>query len=1102
MIEFQALGSADLSGPEGTDASAVLARPKLLALLSFLAVSRGFHRRNSLIGLFWADLDEDRARSAVRQSLYRIRLFLGDGVIVTRGDDEVALSATAVRCDVTAFEDALDREDREEALSLYSGDLLLGLSVAEAPEFEDWLDAKRKELRERASVAAWELAGQEATNRNTGAAGQWTRKARELSPLDERLARRVIKLLDRMGDRSGAIREYESFASRLANELDLEPSPETRALAEKVRERAQVADDATEPLPPLAPAGPDGLERALGDTYRIVREIGAGGMATVYLARDLKHDRDVAVKVMHPELASTVGAERFLREIKLAARLSHPHIVPLYDSGLADGYLYYVMSYAEGESLRDRLERDGQLPVSEAIGVAREVADGLDRAHSLGVVHRDIKPENILFSGGHALVADFGVAHAVSAASDVRLTRSGLAIGTPAYMSPEQGAGSAEVDGRSAIYSLACVLYEMLGGEPPFTGPSAESIARQHLTVVPRPIIELRPAVPRETAAALSRALSKTPADRFGFAPQFAGALTLHTPVDVPRSSRRSRRRVALLATIPAALIAVAVLLMTTAGNPDLNPNRVFTVAFENRTGDPELELLGSMAADWITSGLQQIDVIEIVPTATGVEPGPAISGLDASRGASQLGAVTGAGTVVAGAYYRRGDSLEFQTQVIDARNGKLLRAVTPVVGPVAAPESVMDSLRERAVAAVAAALDRRLMASTARSPVPSLEAYQMYLEGHRTFFRLPRRIRESLSYFYRAVELDSSFTDPRFFIVLAHTNLWEYALADSNAQLLVPYRLRFSPYQRATLDWQLALLRGDRPAALLAARARGVVADAGVEALRSNHPLETIEALEDLSFEEGPKRYLLYFNWIRLIEALHVVGEHERELREARRARESYPDRQVTLLNELRALSGTGNVAEVERRIDESLLLPREEEIVALDVMVMVAEDLRAHGHRTASSTILDGALAWLRSRPSSETESPRYRAALALTLYQAERWEEAETQFEELARGAPNDVNFQGYLGVLAARRGDIEEAERISQGLVGLANPYDFGRETYWQACIASQSGELDRAMVLLRESYARGRVFTVRLHADMDLEPLRDYLPYQEFMRPKG
>ena len=265
--------------------------------------------------------------------------------------------------------------------------------------------------------------------------------------------------------------------------------------------------------------------RSLAARYVVERELGSGGMATVFLAQDLKHRPKVAVKVLKPELAVSLGAERFLREIDTTASLRHPHILPLYDSGEVRGALYYVMPFVEGESLRDLLRREGRLPLDDALRIAREVAGALAYAHTRGIVHRDIKPENILLESGHAVVTDFGIARAVREAGTESLTGAGISLGTPAYMSPEQAAGEREVDGRSDLYSLGCVLYEMLSGQPPFTGPTAPSIIKQHMVTPPRPIANLRPTVPASVSAALERALAKNPGDRFGLVSQFGEAL-------------------------------------------------------------------------------------------------------------------------------------------------------------------------------------------------------------------------------------------------------------------------------------------------------------------------------------------------------------------------------------------------------------------------------------------------------------------------------------------------------------------------------------------------------------------------------------------------
>ncbi|HET7468653.1 MAG TPA: protein kinase [Gemmatimonadales bacterium] len=267
------------------------------------------------------------------------------------------------------------------------------------------------------------------------------------------------------------------------------------------------------------------LQQALADRYRIDGEIGAGGMATVFLAQDLRHDRKVALKLLRPELSAVIGAERFLAEIKLTANLQHPHILPLFDSGEADSHLFYVMPFVEGESLRSRLNREKQLPVAEAVRIATEVASALDYAHRHGVVHRDIKPENILLHDGRALVADFGIALAASKAGGNRMTETGMSLGTPHYMSPEQAMGEREITPRSDVYALGVVLYEMLTGDPPFTGSTAQAVVARVLTEAPRPILPQRHTIPPEVEAAVLTALEKLPADRFGSAAEFAQAL-------------------------------------------------------------------------------------------------------------------------------------------------------------------------------------------------------------------------------------------------------------------------------------------------------------------------------------------------------------------------------------------------------------------------------------------------------------------------------------------------------------------------------------------------------------------------------------------------
>jgi Tol biopolymer transport system component len=341
------------------------------------------------------------------------------------------------------------------------------------------------------------------------------------------------------------------------------------------------------------------LKAALADRYLIEREIGSGGMATVYLAEDLKHHRQVAVKVLEPDLAESLGAERFLREIETAANLTHPHILPVFDSGEADGFLFYVMPFVEGESLRSRLTKEKQLPVEDAIQITREIADALAYAHRKGVIHRDVKPANIMLEEGHAVLADFGVAHAVAEARGERLTRTGTSLGTPAYMSPEQASGERDLDGRSDQYALGCVLYEMLAGQPPFTGAQVESVVRQHLTEEPPSVTQLRPSVDQEVARVITRSLAKSAADRFRTMGEMAAAFGL-TTTPLHAVTPPAPRSIAIPAALAVFVTLTGVGLWSWLGNrasPVLEPGQMAQL-----TLDPGLEVDPAISPDgkWV----------------------------------------------------------------------------------------------------------------------------------------------------------------------------------------------------------------------------------------------------------------------------------------------------------------------------------------------------------------------------------------------------------------------------------------------------------------------------------------------------------------------
>jgi tetratricopeptide (TPR) repeat protein len=412
------------------------------------------------------------------------------------------------------------------------------------------------------------------------------------------------------------------------------------------------------------------LEAALSDRYRIQRELGAGGMATVYLAQDLKHDRPVAIKVLRPELAAAIGQDRFLREIAIAARLQHPHILSLHDSGRAGDLLYYVMPYVEGESLRERLTRERQIPLDDALDIAREVADALEFAHSRDVVHRDIKPENILLASGHALVADFGIARAVGAAGGSRLTETGLAVGTPAYMSPEQSAGDASIDGRSDIYSLGTVLYEMLAGTPPFTGPSAQAVMARKATDTPPPIRSVRDSVAPALEHAVLKAMARFPADRFATVAQFRDALTRTAPFHAPRP--RARRFAAMALGVVAAGGLAGFLLTRDWGEPPL-PVRTILTDVEGsarqttrraareliRSGLDESRVLLPLGEEEVRAGLATMLRADSLP-------------LDATTG-KELAFRSNVGTVLVPSLEAVGSTLALTLRVLDPKDGAVL---------------------------------------------------------------------------------------------------------------------------------------------------------------------------------------------------------------------------------------------------------------------------------------------------------------------------------------------------------------------------------------------------------------------------------------------
>jgi len=519
------------------------------------------------------------------------------------------------------------------------------------------------------------------------------------------------------------------------------------------------------------PAIPSALAEALQDRYSLERELGRGGMATVYLAHDLKHDRPVALKVLHPELAAALGPERFLREIRTTAQLQHPHILPVHESGEAAGQLWYTMPYVEGESLRDRLNREKQLPLDDAVQIARNILAALAYAHGHGVIHRDIKPENVLLEGDEAVVADFGIARAISAAGTEHLTQTGMSVGTPAYMSPEQAAGSAELDGRSDLYSLGCVLYEMLAGEPPYTGPTPQAvIAKRFLEPVPH-LRTVRESLPETLEQAVTKALARVPADRFATASQFAQALAVSagatptaTPVATPSAPPRGlgiRRALGLgLALLLAAAGGLLVWRWLHGGPRSAGPKMLAVLPFEN-LGQAEDEYFADGLTEEITSRLASVSGLGIISRTS------ANQYKKTTKTLKQIGHELGAGYVLEGSV--RWDKpqegkgrVRVTPQLIEVADDRHLWA-DRYDAELADVFEVQASIAERVTSALDVALRPGEQRGLTVKPTANLTAYDYYLRGNEYYERGHDRLdldafRTAISLYDSAVRLDPRF--------------------------------------------------------------------------------------------------------------------------------------------------------------------------------------------------------------------------------------------------------------------------------------------------------------------------------------------------------
>ena len=923
------------------------------------------------------------------------------------------------------------------------------------------------------------------------------------------------------------------------------PDPNARAEILRMLEECALADPllevpAAERFPAVLEAR---LEREIGDAsapsgfggrFEIVREIGRGGMATVYLARDVRHGREVALKVLNPWLAEILGAGRFLEEIRLTAALRHPHVLPLFDSGEAEGRFYFAAAYVEGASLRTRLTQDGQITVAEAVRILREVASALAHAHAHGVVHRDIKPENILLGEGGAVVADFGIAEAIERAGAegsvgggadrgrrLVVSARGPVLGTPAYMAPEQGAGDPAADHRVDLYALGVLAYEMLTGSPPFAGRPRHAVRAAHAAEAPESIERRRPNLPPALATLVMRLLEKNPANRPQSADEVlraldavttvpsAGAPPGETPLALPATRTRGRRQWLMAAGVAVALVAGAWAMLYWRGEAGTSPIRVVVVPPDNRTGDASLDHVAHLVADRVASGLLQSGIGHVAEPLTVIAVKAALAAREPGGGASlalHVARETGATHLVSGAYDRVGDSIRFQLQVSDVAGDRLLASLGVVTAAIRDPTPAVETLRHRVSGALAAFADPQFKkVATGATPAPSYEAYKLVSEGWEAFHRDKR---EAVRLYERALALDSTYEFARIFLANAYLNMDEFHLADSLLRVVDKNAHRLSAFERLTVAWHRAQLDGDHIGSYRVVQQlldlwptwQTVLFQLGLEAEELNRPREALRHYARVRSRSAEMSGRSVF-WDRLAGTHHVLGNYGEELAAARAGRAQYPDLAAALEVEVRALAAVGRVADVEQLLTESEGLPLQAEHSPGEVARQAALEFRAHDEAEAASHAAARAVAWYEAQPALDRQTRRREYAEA--LYAAAQWPEAREVVRNTCRPTPDDVACLGRLATLAARVGDKEEARRLERRLAEMPfyPPVVESRVLLWRARIAAVLFHRDTAVTRLQHAFGRGLEHGPWVHRDADLQLLDDFPPYRKLFRTR-
>ncbi len=871
----------------------------------------------------------------------------------------------------------------------------------------------------------------------------------------------------------------------------------------------------------------DQLQATFGDRYTIERELTGGGMSRVFLARETALDRTVVIKVLAPDLAAELSSDRFAREVKLAARLQDPHIVPVLAAGDANGLPYYTMPYVAGDSLRERLRRDPKLPPGEAVEILRGILLALTAAHDAGVVHRDIKPENVLLtSGGAPVVTDFGIAKAVAEArtmSDGRpgqapaLTQHGVSLGTPAYMSPEQAAG-ADVGFRSDLYSWGIVAYELLAGAHPFASKSnAQQLVAAQIMERPVPLAPRAPGVAPALIAVVERCLEKSPDDRPSDARDVSRAFDAATRRDGSTGASHAPMlfRWARVAAAAAVVIGVAagVIIRTQSGDAAasrLSPARVTVLPFDNRTGDTAFAPLGAMAADWVTRGLSETGLIDVAPTT------PAntseLARIDAARQARS-------GTLLTGTIYRAGDSVRIVAVITDVNDARVATSLAPVSAVAADPIRGLDVLGRRVAGALAQRIDPQFDVNKMRGSPPSFEAYRALIEGAQA--TRDGRQDDAVRLYRRAQALDTGYVEPVFDELVVQYQLRHLARVDTLLAWLETRRARLSPYDAANLDLAVARRNGGftsgldvaRRIAALAPRSAASQSGLAVALIGANRMHEAMRVFERIDTtrlgESAPF-------WVLRSYAAHRLGEYQRELGMTESALRLRPFDPIFLASRVRALSALGRTGEVLAIVDSVVRSANAAE--GRGIVSAAAGELLAHGHAEEARSAFTAATRIVPpSYSTAASLSLLGQHAAAIRLVDSLVAAAPATSDDRLVPGTPSDliINRIALRGAILARSGDSTKARAVADQFIALA-PTAVARAAalVGRAAIAAQLGHREEAVHLLRAAIEAGATFAFSLPGSLVtpssgitpdspwLAPLKGYRPFEELMRPSG